>query len=140
MVRKFTKTWTVMSKKQLEEIFDTLYSLAWLIFAVACVLSSCGEKDPPPSLNEQLRGTWERHWFDAVNRYQFDGHGQCLTYTTLPAQPVHFVAYAYTAKGDTLRMLDLGGGEVSVFTVEFPTETTAVLGRVDGVNYFLKRI
>lgn len=100
-------------------------------------------EDPAPTLEERLQGSWSRKWIVFENTYSFD-NGQCLTYAIIPGQPVQFYAYAYTFQGDTLSMVDLASPsnqrDVRRAVVEFPTDSTCILGFVGGVKYFLKRI
>ena len=109
-----------------------------LLFAII-TLFGCAEKDPLPTLDEQLQGAWVRTWFDLTNRYNFHS-GACDVYSIIPAQPYQFYAFAYTTDADTLHMIDLASGEVYSAVVTFPTDSTAVLAWEGGVNYFLKRI
>lgn len=115
----------------------------WMLFWA----TSCGDKDPMPTLNEQLQGAWIRHWTpaQAFTTYSFDGRGQYISYAILPAQPVQIYAGAYTTDGDVLTMYDLAeidsiGGGVHQAVVTFPTDTTCVLAWVGGVNYYLTRL
>ena len=107
----------------------------WLVSS----LWSCGEKQPMPTLDDNLHGAWQRQWMNMTNRYNFHD-GACDAYAVIPAQPVQYYAYAYTTNGDTLSMLDLASGCLSRAVVSFPTDSTAVLSWVEGIDYFLKRI
>lgn len=109
-----------------------------LFIAIIAAFMGCAEKDPPPTLDEQLQGVWERNWVSITNRYNFHD-GACDVYSIIPAHPVQYYAYAYTTDGDILNMMDLASGEVYSAVVSFPTDSTAVLAWVGGVNYFLKR-
>lgn len=108
---------------------------------IIIVLASfgCAEKDPPPTLDEQLQGAWQRQWLMLTNRYNFHD-GACDVYSIIPSQPYQYYAYAYTTNGDTLRMLDLASGELTKLVVEFTSDSTAVMRSDGGINYFLKRI
>lgn len=119
---------------------------AWvfgIVLAVALVgfgcLGGCSEKDPPPTLEERLQGAWVRRWLSLTNTYNFHD-GACDTYAIIPAQPVQYYAYAYTCEGDTLIMLDLASLSQTKAVVSFPTDSTAVLGFIGGLDYFLTRI
>lgn len=113
--------------------------LAFSLAVMVALLNGCADKDPAPTLDERLQGAWQRNYRDLTNRYNFHA-GACDVYAIIPAQPVQYYAYAYATSCDTLTMLDLGVGERFVFVVEFPTDSTAILSRVDGLNYFLLRI
>lgn len=119
---------------------------AWvfgIVLAVAAVmlgaLGGCSEKDPPPSVEDQLQGAWVRKWFLLTNTYNFHD-GACDTYSIIPAQPVQYYAYAYTVSRDTLTMIDLASLVQTKAVVKFPTDTTAVLSFWGGIDYFLTRI
>jgi hypothetical protein len=112
---------------------------AFMALLLVVLFSGCAEKEPLPTLDDKLQGAWQREWYSLTNRYNFHG-GACDTYAIIPAQPIQYYAYSYTTKGDTLTMLDLGVGQEFVFVVEFPTDSTAVLIREGGINYFLKRL
>lgn len=119
-----------------------------IVIAVAVVvllaLGGCSEKDPPPSVEDQLQGAWVRKWIGIENTYSFDGHGQCIKHAIIPGQPVQAYFCKYWLNKDTLYMVDLASAsafrDTSRAVVEFPTDSTAVLGWIVGVNYFLTRI
>lgn len=113
--------------------------MAFVCGVAMILLSSCADKDPEPTLEERLHGAWKREWHSLTNRYNFHD-GACDAYAIVPAQPVQYYAYAYTTQGDTLTMLDLGVGEKFVFVVKFPTDSTAILSRIGGLNYFLTKL
>ena len=113
-----------------------------LIFSILILFSGCADqKDPLPTLDEQLQGAWQYQWIEWTNRYNFHA-GACDQYGIVPGQPVQYYSYVYTTSGDTLRMLNLGEkwGEVSECIVSFPSDSTAVFSWEGGVNYFLKRL
>lgn len=121
-------------KRILVLILCAIVALGLMMFAV-----SCSEKEPPPTLDEQLQGAWQREWLTLTNRYNFHG-GACDVYSIIPAQPYQYYAYAYATEGDTLTMLDLACGNVRRAVVSFHTDSTAVLAWIGGVEYHLKRI
>lgn len=113
--------------------------IAGIVFIVVLLFAGCRDHDPPLTIDEQLQGTWQRDWLTMTNRYNFH-YGSCDAVACVPGQPVQPYFYAYTTNGDMLTMLDLASGDVSEFTVEFPTDSTAVFWRMDGILYYLKRI
>ena len=117
------------------------WAIAFLICAVIVLfgLPSCADKDQPPTMEERLQGAWQRDWGMITNRYNFHGGG-CDEYRIIPGQPGKYYSIVYTCDVDTLTMLDLAGGNVSRAVVEFPSDSTAVLMWIGGVNYFLKRL
>lgn len=112
--------------------------------ALFLCLASCKDmEDPPKTLEERLQGAWQRRWIVFENTYYFD-RGLCVEHSIIPGQPVQEYFKHYTCQGDTLRMVDLASAsefrDTSRAIVEFPTDTTCVLGFVGGFKYFLKRI
>lgn len=103
------------------------------------MLYGCGEKDPPPTLAEQLQGPWVRTGGFIENRYLF-ADGALDVYTVFSSQIIYQNNYAYTTEGSTLRLLDLVEGTRHEFTVEFPTDSTATLSPPHGLNIFIKRL
>jgi hypothetical protein len=103
------------------------------------MLCGCGEKEPPPTLAEQLEGSWVRTGGFIQNKYRFND-GALDVYTVFSSQIVYENNYIYTTQGETLRLLDLVDGTRAEFTVEFPTDSTAVLSPPFGLNIFIKRL
>lgn len=114
-----------------------------VVILASLVLSSCAEREPLPTLEERLQGAWERNWQGFEQTWFFD-EGLCIAHSIIPAQPVQAYFWYYTCEGDTLTISNLAASglfrdEIRAL-VEFPTDSTAILSRVDGLNYFLLRI
>lgn len=123
--------------------FATLAAIA--LFCVVVVFAGCGEKEPLPTIEEQLVGAWERKWLSFTNTYSFDGNGQALAYAIIPGQPVQLYAYKYWFNQDTLSLIDLSASkpfrDTSRAVVSFTDSgDTSVLSWVNGAKYYLKRI
>lgn len=140
--------WTIMnqydtnplSKQQRAWLKAWVFGIFIAVAGVALLaLGGCSEKDPPPSVEDQLQGAWVRKWLTLTNTYNFHD-GACDTYAIIPAQPVQYYAFAYTVNRDTLTMIDLASLLQTKAVVSFPTDTTAVLSFLGGPNYFLTRI
>lgn len=117
-------------------------ALVALILA-SLVLSSCAEREPLPTLEDNLHGAWERNWQGFEQTWFFDD-GLCTAHSIIPAQPVQAYFWYYTCDGDTLTISNLAASglfrdEIRA-VVEFPTDSTAVFSFVGGVSYNLKRI
>lgn len=113
--------------------------VVFITLMIVLAFAGCAEKEALPSIDERLQGAWVRKWLSLTNTYNFHA-GACDSYAIVPAQPVQYYAYAYTAEGDVLRMVDLSCGEPYICTVSFPTDSTAVLSWGGGVDYQLTRI
>ena len=107
-------------------------------FLIVQILVGCGEKDPPPTLEEQLNGSWMRVHGFIENRYRFNA-GDLDVYNVFSSQIVFEDHYVYTTAGDTLRLLNMVDGVRSEFTVEFPTDSTAELHPEFGLTIHIKR-
>ena len=137
-----------MNQYDFEPMFDNeikglriaaISMLAFIALVFLIMLCGCAEKEPPPTLDERLRGAWSWKVFHLKNRYNFHAGG-CDVYAVIPAQPVQHYAYAYTTEGDTLTMMDLASGYKNRAVVTFKNDTTAVLEWLCGINYTLKRL
>jgi hypothetical protein len=129
-------------EKMRHYIIAGAFALVALILA-SLILSSCAEREPLPTLDERLRGAWERNWQGFEQTWFFDD-GLCTAHSIIPAQPVQAYFWYYTCDGDTLTVSNLAASglfrdEIRA-VIEFPTDSTAVFSFVGGVNYFLKRI
>lgn len=117
--------------------------LVFMVLLLVLLFSRCAERDPLPTMEEQLHGAWERDWQGFEQTWFFDD-GLCTAHSIIPAQPVQAYFWYYTCEGDTLTISNLAASglfrdEIRA-VVEFPTDSTAVFSFVGGVNYFLKRI
>ena len=121
--------------------FPFFFTIVSAIAHTACVLCvfSCSEKDPLPTADEMIQGAWKREWIGLTQTYNFHS-GACDAYSIIPGQPYQYYALAYSFRGDTLTMIDLAGREKYEAIVSFPTDTTAVLSWIGGVEYHLTRI
>lgn len=102
------------------------------------MLFGCAEKDPLPTIEEQLHGAWVRTGGFIENKYRF-ADGALDVYSVFSNQIVYQNNYVYTTDGQTLRLLDLVEGTRHEFRVEFPTDSTATLSPPFGLNIHLKR-
>jgi hypothetical protein len=133
---------------QILEVKPKVYMMSGFFAVVVLILaslllSSCAERELPLTLEERLHGAWERSWIGFEQTYHFDD-GLCAAHSIIPAQAVQEYFWYYTIQGDTLTIKNLATSglfrdEVRA-VVEFPTDSTAVLSFVCGLNYFLKRI
>jgi len=124
-------------------LWATAFVVALTLFAIAIVFGGCSEEQLPPTVEERLQGAWSREWNGFEQTWFFDD-GLCTAHSILPAQPVQAYAMAYTLQGDTITMVSLTNGaahrdEVRA-VVSFPTDSTAVLSWLGGVDYQLKRM
>ena len=119
--------------------------IAFILLMAAIAFSSCAEKEAPPTLEERLHGAWIRTWqpYGSTNTYSFNG-GLCTEHSIIPSQPVQAYFWQYYCNGDTLTLVNLASAEpfsdIRRAVVSFPTDSTCILGWLDGVDYQLKRL
>ena len=132
-----------------EEIRSLKQIAFWLIIFVVCMvvfaLSSCAEKEAPPTLEERLQGAWIRTWqpYWSTNTYSFNG-GLCAEHSILPAQPIQAYFWQYYCNRDTLTLVNLASADpfsdIRRAAVSFPTDSTCILGWFpNGLDYVLIR-
>ena len=129
-------------ERQKMTAWATAFVVAFTLFIIA-LLSGCKETEDPLSIEEKLHGAWQRNWLGFEQTWFFDD-GLCTAHSMVPGQPVQAYAMAYTFQGDTITMVDLASGaahrDEARAVVTFPTDSTAVLSWLGGVNYFLKKL
>lgn len=118
--------------------------LAMMLAAFLLLGFGCGEKEPLPTPEEKMVGAWERKWLSFTNTYSFDGNGQCIKHAIIPGKPAQVYFCKYWFDHDTLSLIDLSVSkpflDTSRAVVSFPSDDTAVLSWLDGVDYYLMRI
>lgn len=93
------------------------FSLLTLILFLGC------QKSPELSMSERIQGTWIQS-FGTENIYNFSD-GLCAQYTFTAGNLVYTNLYGYTCEGSTMNLTDIEDRSEHVWTVTFPTDSTA---------------
>lgn len=120
--------------------------IALVAIALFCLemLAGCGEKEPLPTLEDQLQGVWIGKIIGITKTYNFHA-GACDAYSIIGGQPYQYYGYAYTCQGDTLTLIDLaaiwqpGAGVSRALVTVSDNGDTALVSWLDGVDLELKR-
>jgi hypothetical protein len=93
------------------------------IFLLTILFLLFGCHKEQPEMSEQIEGTWIQT-FGTENIYNFS-HGLCTQYTFTAGTLVYTNLYGYTCNENTMNLTDIEDRSEHVWTVTFPTDTTA---------------
>jgi len=107
-----------------------------LLLISIVILLGCKEHIQPPTTCEQIQGVWRGVDYPK-NLYSFSD-GTAWTKQIYSGVVIYQNDYAYSCDGDTIKLIDVTEGTRTVFAVNFPTDTTAVLDGIFSIK--IKRV